>query len=386
MDRVALDWVALSRIADVDAAAWDALVPDGNPFVRHAFLHALEASGSLRPELGWEPRHVAGFRDGRLVAAAPAYLKHNSHGEFVFDWHWADASHRLGITYYPKLLVAVPYSPVPGPRLLFDARHWPDATTARDTIRAHLRDIVARERLSGVHINFHREDERTADPAFVERIDWQYHWPNRGYRTFEEFLGALVHRKRKNIRQERQRLAAQGWTFRHVRGIAATDADIRLMFRCYRRTFAEKGNTPALTEDAFVRLCADPTLGVTLVQALADGVPQASALLMEGGGRLYGRYWGTLREAPALHFETCYHQGIMHAIDAGLAVFEPGAQGEHKIARGFLPVPTWSSHHLAHEGLFAAVRRHVARETEGQRQLGVALAAMDPYRASDAAP
>lgn len=381
-----MDWVSLSRIADVDAAAWDALVPDGNPFVRHAFLHALEASGSLRPELGWAPRHVAGLRDGRLVAAAPAYLKHNSHGEFVFDWHWADASHRSGIPYYPKLLVAVPYSPVPGPRLLFHPDHWPDARTAHDALRAHLREVVASERLSGVHINFHREDERTTDPAFVERTDWQYHWPNRAYRTFADFLGALVHKKRKNIRQERDRLAAEGWTFRRVAGSVASDADITLMFRCYLRTFTDKGNTPALTEDAFRRLCAAPGLGVTLVQGLKDGAPRASALLMQGGGRLYGRYWGTLLEAPALHFETCYHQGIEHAIEADLGVFEPGAQGEHKIARGFLPVPTWSTHFLAHEGLFAAVRRHVARETEGQRQLGIALAAMDPYRAAESPP
>ena len=378
-------WRVADRIDEVDAKGWDALVPGGNPFVRFAFLNTLEQSGSVCADLGWQPFHLLGFEGDQLVAAAPAYLKHNSHGEFVFDWHWADASHRSGIPYYPKLLVGVPYSPVPGPRLLFDATYWRDAATAHRALRQQIESVVDEHALSGAHINFHLETERAHDPRWIERLDWQYHWHNRNWRDFDDFLDALSHKKRKNIRQERRKLADTGWTFRQLSGLDATDADIDLMFRCYRTTFREKGNTAALTHECFVRMCAAPELGVRLVQAWHDGEACASALLMEGGGRLYGRYWGALRDAPGLHFETCYYQGIAYAIAAGVSVFEPGAQGEHKLARGFLPVRTWSSHRLAHPGLHGAVARHVVSETEAQEHLGVTLAAESPFRAEPSA-
>jgi len=375
-----VEWRVASRIDTVDAAAWDALVPCGNPFVRHAFLHTLETSGSIRDDLGWTPAHVLGFSGDRLIAAAPAYLKHNSHGEFVFDWHWADASHRAGLPYYPKLLVGVPYSPVPGPRLLFAADHWPNASAAHHALRARLDVLVDELGLSGVHINFHRDEERAQDAAFIERTDWQYHWTNADWPDFDAFLMALTHKKRKNIRQERSRLFADGWQFRRVPGVDATPDDVALMYRCYRRTFDHKGNTAALTEACFRQWCAAPELGVYLIQAWQHGQAVASAFLMSGGGRLYGRYWGALRETPGLHFETCYHQGIELAIERGFKVFEPGAQGEHKIARGFLPVRTFSSHRLAHPGLHDAIARHVVREAKQQALFGISLAAHSPFR------
>lgn len=389
---MAIRWRLAARIADLDAGTWDALVPDNNPFLRHAFLSALEVGGSLRPELGWRPRPLLLEDDGQLCAALPAYEKHNSHGEFVFDWHWAEASHRAGIPYYPKLLIGVPYSPVPGPRLLLSAA-WRDEPQAHfSLIRAMLCDWLrseptaasrantARPRYSGIHINFHRDIERCTESDWIERLDWQYHWFNQGYRDFDDFLDTLLGKKRKNIRQERERVRRQGWQFRRVRGVEVQAAELELLHQCYVQTFLDKGNTPALSRDTLQRWLAAPELGAVLVLAERDGQPRAMALLFSGGGRLYGRYWGSLEDAPGLHFETCYYQGIEHAIADGLAVFEPGAQGEHKLARGFVPVPTWSSHWLAHPGLRQAVASHVAAETRAQIEFGQVLRTHSPYR------
>lgn len=365
----------LDRIAAVPAADWDGLRGDDHPFVAHAFLDALEQSGSLRAELGWRAEHVTLWRDGILVAAAPGYRKANSHGEFVFDFAFADAYERSIGDYYPKRLVAVPYSPVPGPRLL--ARSDADR---RALVAALAADTMTRG-WSSAHVNFLPEAECAAfDDTWLARHDWQFHWHNRGYGDFEDFLDALNAKKRKNIRQERARLARDGWRFERRTGAELSAEDLDFVHHCYVRTFADKGNTPALTRDFFVRICRDLPAQTLAVIASRGDAPLACAFLLASSTTLYGRYWGCLEDAPGLHFETCYHQGIEHAIVRGLQVFEPGAQGEHKIARGFLPVRTHSRHWFAHPGFRRAIADYLTREMQHLKRYRDAVMRHSPYR------
>ena len=379
----------LSTLAAIDRAAWNALVPDGNPFVRHEFLAGLETTGCIRRELGWVPHHPTLWRDGILVAAAPAYLKANSHGEFVFDHAWADAHARSGIPYYPKLLVAVPYSPVPGPRLL--ARTDDDRTALADALLAE----AQRRGLSGVHVNFasgadlaalDRASPATAgisrgdaSSTWLQRFDFQFHWTNPGYTTFDDFLGALTSKRRKEIRRERAPFAAPAWSFEWRDGAALGDDELDFVFECYVRTFDEKGNYPALTRAAFAALARTMPEAVRVLIASEHGERVAMAYCLEGGGALYGRYWGAVRHVPGLHFECCYYRGIACAIERGLARFEPGAQGEHKLARGFLPAATHSRHFIADPRLAAAIARSLAREAEWLAQYHRSLMAHSPF-------
>jgi predicted N-acyltransferase len=372
-----------TRLEEIPAEHWDALRPDGNPFLSHAFLAGLERHDCVRSELGWQGWHLAWYRGGVLVAALPAYLKGNSHGEFVFDWSWAQAHELSGGRYYPKLVCAVPYTPVTGPRLLTGGGR--NATLER-ALADTLINETRRLGLSGAHINF--PDPETCaslvrDPRWLPRQDVQFHWHNRGYRDFDDFLDALNHKKRKNIRQERQRLHAAGWRFERRRGGDLDERDWRFVHALYVRTFAEKGNYPALTEAFFRHLGAalpDHT-HVTLARA-PDGRPAAMALSLQGDGRLYGRYWGCLHPVPGLHFECCYYQGIEHAIERRLAVFEPGAQGEHKLARGFMPVLTRSFHYLHDAGLRARVVRALDQERAAVSGWYRELDARSPYAQS----
>ena len=367
----------LDRIAAVPAADWDALHGGDHPFVAHAFLDALEHSGSLRLDLGWRAEHLTLWRHGALVAAAPAYRKDNSHGEFVFDFAFADAYERSIGDYYPKRLVAVPYSPVPGPRLLAHG----------DSDRRALVDALAEDTRargwSSAHVNFLAESECPSfDADWLPRFDWQFHWHNRGYRDFDDFLDALTAKKRKNIRQERTRLARDGWRFERRTGADLRANDIDFIHDCYLRTFADKGNTPALTRDFFARICSDLPTRTMAVFALRGDEPLACAFLLQSGTTLYGRYWGCLEDAPGLHFETCYHQGIEHAISRGLQAFEPGAQGEHKIARGFLPVRTHSRHYFAHPGFRLAIADYLKREAHHLERYREAVMRHSPYGAT----
>ncbi len=362
---------------DVPAQAWDALHDGRNPFVTHAFLHGLEQHGCLRSDWGWTPRHLTLWDGDTLVAAAPAYLKENSHGEFVFDHAWAHAYAQHGLDYFPKWLCAVPYSPVTGPRLL--AR---DPAHRSALVEAFTR-IAARDGLSSAHVNFHRDDEATAfDDGWLARTDVQYHWHNdRGWRDFDGFLADFDHKHRKNIRQERAKVARAGVDFRVIEGADARDDDLAVMHRFYRRTFAEYGNHPALTL-AFVRHLA-ATLPESLVIFLAqrDGMPIAGALCLRGGDTLYGRYWGATENLPGLHFEACYYQGIDYCLRNGLTRFEPGAQGEHKLARGFLPTFVHSRHWIAHDGFREALRDWCAQEAASVQRYAATLAAHSPFKA-----
>jgi predicted N-acyltransferase len=366
------------RIAAITAADWDALRPDDNPFVSHAFLHALERDGCVRPEWGWQAHHLGLYEHGRLLAAAPLYLKGNSHGEFVFDWGWASAWERAGGDYYPKLLCGVPYSPVPGPRLLAGADAMQAPVLRRALVEA-MRAETERLGLSSAHANFLDEADADAfDDDWLARSDVQFHWHHRGWRDFDDFLAALNHKKRKNIRHERAQVAASGLRIEWRAGHELRLHEWRRVHALYEATFDAKGNHAALTAAFFSRL---GELGDAVQLALArdDTDIVAMALFLRSREALYGRYWGAAAEVPGLHFELCYYRGIEYAIAQGLQRFEPGAQGEHKLARGFLPVRTHSRHLLVHEGFRDAVQRALASESSGMTDYVEDLRAHSPY-------
>lgn len=365
-----------ASLDEVPADAWDALHDSGNPFLRHAFLAGLERHGCLRPHWGWLPKHAALYQDGALIAAAPAYEKSNSHGEFVFDHAWAQAWARFGLDYYPKWLVAAPYSPVSGPRLL--AR---DPATRKELLDA-MRRRSDEAGYSSLHVNFLPEDELDAfDPAWLARGDVQFHWRNPGeWRDFDQFLAALDGKKRKNIRQERERVRRADIEFRHVHGDEASEGDLVAMHRFYCATQQAYGNHPALTLDFLRHLAETMPRSLLIVLAERAGRPIAGALCLRGADTLYGRYWGAEEEIAGLHFETCYYQGIDYCLREGLAVFEPGAQGEHKIARGFLPVLTHSRHHIADPRFADALRAWCAQERESVLRYRDLVLAHSPYR------
>lgn len=370
-------------LCDVDATAWDALHDGRNPFVAHAFLSGLEAHGCLREDWGWTPSHVTLWEGDALVAAAPCYLKTNSHGEFVFDHAWAHAYARYGQDYFPKLLCAVPYSPVTGPRLL--AR---DAATRAALLRV-MAGVVRDAGLSSAHVNFHLDDEEASfaavgdADAWLPRIDVQYHWRNEaGWATFEDFLAAMDHKHRKNIRQERAKVARAGVTFRVLHGDEASEDDLGAMFGFYLQTFAEYGNSPALTFEFLQHLARAMPRQLVLILADADGggPPVAGALCLRGGDTLYGRYWGAHAQLPGLHFETCYYQGIEYCLREGLHAFEPGAQGQHKIARGFMPTLVRSRHYLADPRFAEALARWCEEEASSVRSHALVLGRASPFR------
>ena len=365
----------LSRLGEVDAAEWDALAGESNPFVRHAFLAGLEETDCIQPRLGWTPRHLTLWDGDALVAAAPCYEKTNSHGEFVFDHAWAHAYARYGLDYFPKLLCAVPYSPVTGPRLL--ARDDESRTALLDRLQAACGD-----RFSSAHVNFHDGAEDAAfDAAWLPRADIQYHWRNfGGWPDFDAFLGAMDHKHRKNIRQERAKVARAGITFRIVHGDEASDADLRSMHGFYLQTFAEYGNRPALTLEFLRHLARTVPRALVMMLAQRDGRWIAGALCLRGGDTLYGRYWGAIEEHRGLHFETCYYQAIDYCLREGLTRFEPGAQGEHKLARGFLPALVRSRHWIAEPAFRDALAGWCADEREAVVAHARRLAESSPFR------
>ena len=371
----------LPSLADVSARDWDALHDGRNPFVTHAFLHGLESQGCLRRDWGWIPHHVTLWEGDTLVAAAPGYLKDNSHGEFVFDHAWAHAYARYGLDYYPKWLCAVPYSPVTGPRLLAqDAAH-------RKALLTAVRDEVLRLGLSSAHVNFHAEDEDDVFASdWLPRIDVQYHWRNPGHwRDFDGFLADFDHKHRKNIRQERAKVQRAGVVIRTVHGDEATAADLEAMFGFYLRTFQDYGNSPALTLPFLQHLAQ--TMPRQLVMFLADHDDRtiAGALCLRGHDTLYGRYWGAEAPLPGLHFETCYYQGIAYCLREGLARFEPGAQGEHKIARGFLPAWVRSRHWIADPEFAGALAHWCDEESQAVRRYARTLQSHSPFKQQDRA-
>lgn len=365
--------VRLGAIDDVDATAWDELVADGDPFVSHAFLHILETGGCTAPETGWQPFHVRCHEGTRLVAAAPVFVKGHSHGEFVYDWHWAAAAERSGRRYYPKLFVGPPFTPATGPRLLGDQPA---------ELAALLTELAAQNGLSSVHVACVQPDDLSVlgGAGFLERRLWQYHWTNRGYRDFEDFLDALRRKKRKNIRQERRRAEESGWSFERLRGDEASPELWQAMYRFHQRTFDDKGNwstlTPAVFEAWRQRMGPQTLLSVARNPA---GELAAGALFFRSRSVLYGRYWGTTDDTPFIHFETCYYQAIEYAIEHGIERIEPGAQGTHKIARGFDPAVVSIAHWFADREVAQAVARHLRSEAQRHAAEGEGLRELSAY-------
>lgn len=362
----------------IGAVDWDGCAGDDNPFVSFAFLSALEDSGSASPRTGWLPQHLC-LRDdsGRVVAVAPAYAKSHSYGEYVFDHGWADALERAGGQYYPKLQVAVPFSPVPGPRLLVrPGSGLPPAAVAQALVQA-----AGALGCSSVHVTFATQPEWQAlgDAGWLRRLGRQFHWTNDGYADFDAFLGALRASHRKTIRRER-RAAAEGLELRTLRGAQITPAHWDAFYRFYRSTTDRKWG------DAYLRKSFFPMLGdrlgerAVLMVAERDGVPVAGALNLMGRDALFGRNWGATIDQPFLHFELCYYQAIDFAIRHGLARVEAGAQGEHKIQRGYLPAATYSAHWIDHTGLRGAVAEFLERERPAVTGEMAALASLSPFR------
>ncbi len=363
-------------VAGLDAAAWDACAGADNPFLSHAFLSALERSGSAHSRSGWQPLPLV-IDDGAdgYAGVMPAYAKGHSQGEYVFDHGWADAWHRAGGSYYPKLQIAVPFTPVPGPRLL--AR---DDGTARALIRA-AEALVAKHDLSSAHATFLNEADRVrfAEAGWLIREGVQYHWANRGYGCFDDFLGDLSSRKRKAIRKERAGAQA-GLEIVSLTGDAISESDWDAFWHFYQDTGARKWGRPYLTRDFFTQIGATMADRIILMLAKRDGRTIAGALNFIGADTLYGRYWGCSEEVPFLHFELCYYQAIETAIAMGLSRVEAGAQGEHKLARGYTPVATVSAHYIADPGFREAVSDFLVRERRAVEREIEFLGEMGPFK------
>ncbi len=374
-------------MAAIPAAAWDLLAnqvaSEHNPFVAHAFLHALEQSGSATARTGWRPLHAC-VRDGAggLVAAAPLYLKSHSRGEYVFDHAWAEAWERAGGNYYPKLLCAVPFTPVTGPRLM--STH-PAALTA---LIAGMQNLARENEISSLHINFLAEHESAllTRMGFLPRMDQQFHFINRGYTDFAAFLATLSHDKRKNLKKERARASEHGISFSWKRGAEITEDDWDHFFAFYMDTGSRKWGSPYLTRPFFSMLGEAMGARVLLILAHRAGRPIAGALNLIGGDALYGRYWGAIEHHPFLHFETCYYQAIDFALTHNIARVEAGAQGMHKLARGYEPVPVFSAHDIVDPRFRDAVARYLAEERKAVAQDIAVLSAHTPFRRNETPP
>ena len=374
----------LGGIGEVAPEAWDACAGPDDPFVGHAFLSALEESGSASPEHGWQPQHLTlEGPDGALLGAVPLYLKSHSYGEYVFDWAWADAYERAGGRYYPKLQASVPFTPVTGPRLL--VRADAEAASVRATLIAGLQEVARRGGVSSLHVTFPTRPEwdQLGESGFLKRRGRQYHFHNPGYGSFEDFLGTLTSRKRKMIRKERAKVAETGITIRTLSGPDIKAEHWDAFYHFYLTTSDRKWGRPYLTRDFFHRLGESLAERVALVLAEDGGRLVAGALNLIGGNALYGRNWGCLGHYRFLHFEACYYRAIDFAIERGLKRVEAGAQGEHKIQRGYLPVETYSAHWIADPAFRDAVARFLDQEQHQVQAEIQILTDYSPFRRCD---
>ena len=350
----------VDALTAVTAGEWDSLAGD-DPFLSHEFLSALHESGCASPATGWTPQYILLRKNGALEAAMPLYLKTHSYGEYVFDWAWADAYYRHGVEYYPKLLSAVPFTPVTGPRLLAATDE------ARDRLIVAALALARELKVSSLHCLFATRQEAQSMIArgMMPRTTIQFHWANRGYASFDEFLQTFSHDKRKKVRQERRKVADAGIRFKWLEGDEIRERDWAFFNRCYRQTYREHGSSPYLNLEFFSRIGRTMPRHTVMIVAERDGAAIASSLNLRGPGRLCGRYWGALQHHSALHFETCYYQGIDYCISRGIATFEGGSRGEHKLARGLLPVETCSAHWLARPEFADAIGKFLEREATG---------------------
>ena len=355
----------IQQIKDIPAGQWNNVTGTGNPFLRYEFLAALEQHHCVGEHHGWLPRHIAAYDDdNKLAGLVPLYLKDNSYGEFVFDWAWADAWHRAGKPYYPKLVAAIPFTPVTGPRLLVH----PLAERAR-VVKSLVEAALALTEQTGsssLHWLFtdKRDTDTLVEQGFMRRTGCHFHWSNQHYRNFDDFLSRLTSRKRKKIRRERRHVEEAGIQMEIVHGREATEEQWHSMHYFYRTTFEKKSGMPTLSAGFFHEISRTMGDQVVLVFATHQGKAVAGAIMLRGDDALYGRHWGCLQEFHSLHFETCYYQGIEYCIEHGLSLFEPGAQGEHKISRGFLPTLTWSVHWIRDDDFRPVIERYLLQEHE----------------------
>lgn len=370
----------LSSLTECGQAAWDDLLAaqeESNPFLRWDFLHALHESGSASSKTGWQPQFLSLWDGETLAAALPLYGKQHSYGEYVFDWAWADAYQRSGLEYYPKLLSAIPFTPVTGPRLL--ARD----DEARQALVQTLCGVQEATGLSSTHVLYPTEAEAglLQQAGFMLRSGVQFHWQNPGYASFEQFLSTLNMKKRKNIRAERRHVQQAGIVMQRLEGSQIGEADWKFFKRCYDHTYREHYSTPYLNLDFFLRISAAMPENLLMVVAEREGRRIAASLLVYDRDKLYGRYWGALEHHPCLHFETAYYQPLEFCIERGIGAFEGGAQGEHKMARGFLPETTWSAHWLAHPAFADAVANFLKRDAAGVAAYMDELNERNPFKA-----
>ncbi len=372
----------LDSIASVASADWNALAGNDYPFLKHEFLELAERSGSVTPDAGWTPRHLLLEDDGTLRAAMPLYEKTHSWGEFVFDWAWAHAYEQAGLDYYPKLVSAVPFTPAPSTRIL--KANNDDSESAGILVQAATQ-LASDTGCSSLHILFPDTDEIPLldDAGLLVRKDCQFHWHNRAYGNFDDFLATFTSAKRKKAKRDRRRVEENGIRFRRIRG-ADLDADTwSTVYSLIARTFMMRGSLPYFNQAFFEGLGAQLPDNIFVILAELDQHPVAAAVFFESDTTLYGRYWGSDGHFDALHFETCYYQGIEYCIESGKQLFEPGTQGEHKISRGFSPVETWSAHWLAHPEFANAIERYLDEEGRHIDRYIEAVDEHTPFKASE---
>ena len=374
--------VALAdSVTEVDAKSWDALV-GGMPLLGHAFLSALEESNSVGKGTGWQSCPMLVFEDAELVGGLPLYVKSHSYGEYVFDWAWAEAYEKNGLNYYPKLIAAIPFSPVTSQRLLVAS--VPNASEIQSLMVETLEEITRTNQFSGAHVLFPNEDSAAvlSLAGWMQRHGVQFQWKNESFQNFEEFLSQLTQEKRKKIRQERKKVVNSGVVCRRVKGPDISEAQWEFFYQCYCNTYREHRSTPYLTREFFKRIALTMPQHILLVMAYKDGAPIASALNFYDQNTLYGRYWGCLEYVPNLHFELCYYQAQEFCIAENIQYFEGGAQGEHKLARGFKPKATCSFHKIAHTQFAQAIEDFVMREAQGIAEYTNELEDRAPFKLS----
>ena len=371
-----------SSIADIEADEWNRLAGKGYPFLRHEFLHLAEQTRCVAPEQGWIPRHLTLGEEGRLRAAMPLYEKSHSWGEFVFDWAWARAYEQAGLPYYPKLVSAVPFTPAPSRRLLLAD---PDDTEGAQALVTAAVALAGESQCSSFHIQFPTEQEVPLLEAagLLIRKDCQFHWRNRGYKTFDDFLATFTAAKRKKAKRDRRRVEENGIRFRRLKGNEIGETDWAVVYALISRTFMRRGSLPYFNEAFFESLSRQLPESILVILAEKDARTVAAAVFFESEQVLYGRYWGSDGHYDALHFETCYYQGIDYCIDTGKQAFEPGTQGEHKISRGFSPVTTWSAHWLAHPEFADAIGRYLDEEARHVDRYMDAVDSRSPYKTKE---
>lgn len=374
----------ISALSIIPSQQWNTLSGTDTPFLRHEFLLALERNHCVGEALGWIPQHVvARADDGRLAGAVPVYIKMNSYGELVFDWSWADAYQRAGRRYYPKLISAIPYTPVTGPRLL--VAHGFDRIQVEQALIQQVKSLAVSLNVSSFHWLFPTPasmEVLTAE-GYMPRLGCQFHWRNHDYSSFEHFLAALSSRKRKNIRQERKKVHDENFQIEVITGNNATEEQLARAHYFYSKTFDEKGGLATLTREFFFEIAQTMGEQLVLVMAKQHAHYIAAAICYRDHNSLYGRHWGSEAQYENLHFELCYYQGLQYAIEQGLQTFEPGAQGEHKISRGFLPTETWSAHWIRDDDFSRVIRDFLQRETEHMRLYMAELSTHSPYRQDD---